>query len=182
MDNPEDNESVEMLQQIINITSEGKTKNLEFMAGKERKKKNYPKANFYYRQILKINPNLHKIQKLLYTSVVEYSNHFLSIARNNIKQGQAFSAIINFNQALKINPHNNQAMMELQAIRFSLQGKLQALKQIGIQQYNDRNYSGAITYFNNYLLVKPMDKMIGEYLRLSTKKKAAIKKLRELQK
>ncbi|MCE9501706.1 MAG: peptide ABC transporter substrate-binding protein, partial [Leptospira sp.] len=76
-------------------------------------------------------------------------------------------------------PSNGKATVDLAGFRNSQFPKIPDYFKSGVTEYNKREYDASIKIFEDILLVDPADKKATEYLRLSYKKKEALRVMTE---
>ncbi|TGL57981.1 peptide ABC transporter substrate-binding protein [Leptospira ognonensis] len=138
---------------------------------------NYSSAKAEYQKALSLNPNLVLAREGVQNSLISQSEKERQKAILQRNQGHIFEAIRSFLDSLHTYPQNTNAKNELEALRKKEFGQVSSLTPEGIQEYQNRNYDTAIDNFEKVLLLDPGDKTAIEYLRLSIKRREAIRNL-----
>ncbi|GBF49826.1 oligopeptide ABC transporter, oligopeptide-binding protein [Leptospira ryugenii] len=142
---------------------------------------NFAQSRAEYKKALDINPNL-EIAKDGYLNATIAQSEKERNRGNSLKtQGNSFEAIKSYLESIQTYPQNQTAKNELDSLRKSEYSKIPNLLQNGIQFYQEREYEEAIDRFEKVLLIDPSEKTAQEYLRLSIKKRDALKALERRQ-
>ena len=165
------------LQEIKNEKYEDKIKGLTIQADSAFQKNNFIQARNYYDEILKLNPNSPGINEKREMCTTEYSEQKRKQALQLEKSNRPYEAILIYKESIAIYPQNQTSLQELESLKNRLSQKIPEMHIEGQSYYNTRNYSGAISIYNNILLLNDNDKKAKEYLRLSIEKKEALEKL-----
>lgn len=165
------------LQLVIEKMTGGKTKELLEAAEDFYKKGNYSRARAEFQKVLLLNPNLRAAKEGLSSATLAQSESERINAEQLVRSGKVFDGIKMYQSSLRTFPQNAKSSVELNHVRSSEYSKIPEYLKEGIELYSQRDYEGSIRIFENILLIDPADKRAQEYLRLSTKKKDAIRVL-----
>jgi ABC-type uncharacterized transport system substrate-binding protein len=143
---------------------------------------NFTTAKQEYQKALQLNPNLILAKEGIQNSLISQSEKERSKAISLKNQGHVFDAIRSYLDSLHTYSQNLNSKMELDSLRKKEFSQISTLTQDGIGEYQNRNYDSAIASFEKVLLLDPQDKNAIEYLRLSIKKREAIRNLEKRQK
>ncbi|MCC5815389.1 MAG: peptide ABC transporter substrate-binding protein [Leptospira sp.] len=174
-----DNKAAQTYQSLVIEKMTGtRTRELLANARKYYAASQYSYARAEYQKVLAINPNNDTAREGYKKSVLAQSEQERSRGNQLARSGKPFDAIKQYLSSLRTLSSNGKASADLAAIRRSESTKIPNYLKEGIAQYNERNYDKSIEIFENILLVDPNEKSAKEYLRLSYKKKDAIKILK----
>lgn len=159
---------------IVERMSGTQTRHILDVARRDHDQKNYERALAGYRQVLEINPNNPEAREGMRATLLLVSE------QSRIRGDSAtnpYDAARQYMAAIKYSPENGKATQGLERIRAQQKPQIPVYLQEGIGDYDQREYDRAIQTFENILLIDPANKQAQEYLRISIKKRDALRKL-----
>ncbi|MCE9501420.1 MAG: hypothetical protein K8R21_13115 [Leptospira sp.] len=138
--------------------------------------KNFQKARESYRRALDLNPDIEEAKAGFRDASFAESEEKRKMANTREQNGDSFSALNLYSEALRLSDGNEKARAELTNLRRKEMKNIPGYREEGSIEYGKRNYGKAEEIFKNILLIDAQDKYAKEYVVLSNTKKLAMEK------
>ena len=171
--------AISYLNLIIEKMTGTKTKELMTLAKKYFDEGKYSQARIEYQKVLQINPNITAAREGIQSTLLTQSEQERAQANSHFRNNRPYDAIKMALASIRTLPSNSKAVSDLSLFRSNQYSKIPEYFKEGVSIYNKREYEESIKIFEDILLVDPSDKKAIEYLRLSYKKRDALRVMKE---
>ncbi|WP_167884397.1 ABC transporter substrate binding protein [Leptospira ilyithenensis] len=171
--------AISYLNLIVEKMTGTKTKELMASAKKYFDEGKYSQARTEYQKVLQINPNIIPAREGIQATLLTQSEQERAQANSLFRNDRPYDAIKMALASIRTLPSNLKAVSDLAGFRNNQFSKIPEYFKEGLTEYNKREYELSIKIFEDILLVDPGDKKAIEYLRLSYKKRDALRLMTE---